>query len=688
MKQWYQNSFRRNLVDMHIDAWNEEFLSRFDPEFYFRCLKKGRITSPMIYTHSHVGWCNWPSRTGEMHPGFKGENKIKRLFDLCNADGMDVVAYYSLIYNNWAYDKYPDWRMIDIAGNPSRGAAGGSMMGGGGRYGLICPNNKDYREFLKKQFAELVIEYEFKGIYLDMTFWPMICFCPSCRARYQEESGKNLPEFIDWMDPEWLNFQKKREEWMTEFANFATGELKKLKPGVTVEHQSSIASFAWSFGVRSSAAGASDFTGGDLYGGFDQESFVCKLYYDITSNQPFEYQTSRCDPALFDHTTTKSVEMLKLHAYLTYAHHGAFFVIDAIDPRGTINEKVYNALGEVFSETMEYEPFLSGELIADVALYFSYASKMDFRNNQRKQALVSSSEEKYQHLDCVFGAAKALRNAHIPFRIITDRNLETLVKNKVIILTDVVFLSQEEEDALVDYVNQGGTLYMSGITPAKFVNRIMGLRTTGITKETVTYMRPTNMGQSFFCIYDSENPMTIFDKQVLAENPGNRTVLATLTLPYTDPAVSSIFASIHSNPPGINTELPAIVSGQFGRGKAIWAAAPFEQSSQPVHKQVFANLISSLNSAKPLIVSEEAPAQVEFIIFRDKNLIQLHCVNIQDQKPIIPLPAFTVRIFTDKTPQKVKLLPKEVEVPFTTQNGYTEFQVEGIYIFRMYQLEL
>jgi hypothetical protein len=51
--QWYKKSFRRNLVDIRIDAWNGEFLSRFDPELCFPCLKKSRIASPIIYTHSH-----------------------------------------------------------------------------------------------------------------------------------------------------------------------------------------------------------------------------------------------------------------------------------------------------------------------------------------------------------------------------------------------------------------------------------------------------------------------------------------------------------------------------------------------------------------------------------------------------------------------------------------------------------
>ena len=74
---------------------------------------------------------------------------------------MDVIVYYSLIYNNWAYEKYPEWRMKDI-----NGVCSCDM---GSRYGLCCPNNMEYREFVYAQIEEFCSVYEFEGI-LDMTF--------------------------------------------------------------------------------------------------------------------------------------------------------------------------------------------------------------------------------------------------------------------------------------------------------------------------------------------------------------------------------------------------------------------------------------------------------------------------------------------------------------------------------------
>ena len=692
MEQWYSHTYRRSLVDMHIEAWSGEFLSLFDPQVYFECLKKAGVNGPMIYTHSHVGYTNWPSRSGEMHPGFKGERKIEKLFELCNAAGMEVIAYYSLIYNNWAYDHFPAWRMVDIDGVPTRGNIGGdvknAMMEARGRYGLVCPNNAGYREFLKVQFAELREHFTFNGIFMDMTFWPRICFCGSCKARFLKETGAPLPEFLDWSDPAWQRFQAKREAWMADFAEFATREMKKAYPGVSVEHQFSTATHSWISGVTGEQAGASDYAGGDLYGGFDEQSLVCKLYYDITKNQPFEYMTSRCDPALHDHTTTKSLEMLKLHAYLTYAHHGAFLIIDAIDPRGTLNQRFYDVLGQVFDETRRYEPHFKGRLSADVALYFSFSSKLNDRVHTRVRAIAPPNAS-YPHLDATLGAAKALRRAHIPYRVTGAHALDRLAENRVIVLSDICNMSPREEDALFDYVTQGGSLYISGATSKNLMKRLLNLDVTGETTENVTYIRPTAESLTYFeGMYTRDAPMTVFGTQRLAKNSGGHTVLATVTLPYTDPQDLTRFASIHSNPPGIHTDHPAIIRGACGKGQVIWSAAAFESSEQPIHKQVFANLVGLLAPAPR--ITTDASHHIEFTVFEDEaaGVVQLHCVNLQEHFPMVPLPGFRVEMRCANPVKKIRRLPDGEEIPFETNGNYVCFDVASISIFAMFQLDV
>ena len=686
IKKWYTDSYRRNLVDMHIEVWNDEFLSKFDPVEYYNCIKAGKIQNPMIYLQSHVGYCNWPTKSGEMHPAFNGVDKIKQIFDLCNNDGMEVIAYYSLIYNNWAYDKYPDWRIRGVKNEDSRSETDRqltTMMFGRGRYGLVCPNNEEYREFLKLQFAEFCENYNFPGIFLDMTFWPQVCYCDSCRKRYLKETGKEMPMFVDWSDPEWIESQKVREYWLKDFAEFTTAELKKIQPEMSVEHQFSTATHPWTYGVRTSVSDASDYTGGDLYGGFEQQSFIQKLYYSITNNHPFEYMTSRCDPGLTDHTTTKSDEMLKLHTYLTHAHRGAMLVIDAIDPRGTMNKAFYERLGRVFDETSKYEPFLKGKLKSNTGLYFSFGSKMvpelkaiDYRN------------QGYPHLKASSGAAKALRRNHIPYAMVADSKTEQIYNYEVIVLSDVCCLEEHEENILLDYIKNGGNAYFSSAISPRLLKEIFGMKHTGNTIENLTYMRPLPKYEALFSNAYNENfPMTVFGTQVMLETETrDNEIIAYTTLPYTDPMSFDKFSSIHSNPPGIDTMYPAIMKAKYGKGTVIWSAAAFESSEQPMHKEIFSNLVRSLY--KNDLVKTDAHPCVEITVFDDENTgtTYVNCINIQEQFPIIPCDSFKISVHREKAVSSVKLIPNGEELEFIYKDGYVTFELPRLYIFEMLEI--
>ena len=108
---WYQNAYRRHLCDMHIEDWDEQFLSQFSPEKYVQDLITAKVQNPMIYLQSHVGLCYYPTSSGQMHKALIGqEDLIKRTVDLCREKGMPVVGYYSLIFNTREHDAHPDHR--------------------------------------------------------------------------------------------------------------------------------------------------------------------------------------------------------------------------------------------------------------------------------------------------------------------------------------------------------------------------------------------------------------------------------------------------------------------------------------------------------------------------------------------------------------------------------------------------
>ena len=72
-QKWYTNAYRRNVIDMHIEDWDEKFLSEFD-EKYVKLLRTSKVDSAVVYAQSHVGYCNYPTKAGHMHKGLKGKD--------------------------------------------------------------------------------------------------------------------------------------------------------------------------------------------------------------------------------------------------------------------------------------------------------------------------------------------------------------------------------------------------------------------------------------------------------------------------------------------------------------------------------------------------------------------------------------------------------------------------------------
>lgn len=54
---WIEGNYRRNLMDMHIDDWNEEFLSKIDVDEYVDALKDAGIQAAMVKGRPHIRAC-------------------------------------------------------------------------------------------------------------------------------------------------------------------------------------------------------------------------------------------------------------------------------------------------------------------------------------------------------------------------------------------------------------------------------------------------------------------------------------------------------------------------------------------------------------------------------------------------------------------------------------------------------
>ncbi len=344
-RPWYRTVYRRSVVDMHISDWDPSFLSEFSAQKYVEMLALSQVQSAVVYGHSHVGLCYFPTKIGAMHPGLKGRNILGEVIDLCHQRGIRVVVYASVIFDVWAYRHHPDWRII---------GPDGQDVAERSRYGVCCPNSP-YRDYVVALAEEICREFDFAGLRFDMTFWPHVCYCRHCQRRFAAEVGGDLPRIIHWQDPRWVAFQRKREDWLVEFAALITAAVKRLKPQVSVEHQASTYANNWRFGVTYRLARQNDFLQGDFYGDALSGSFARKVFQNLSENLPGGFETT-ISVDLRNYTALKSRELLLTKASAALADGCAFIFIDSIDPIGTLNPLVYERMGSVFNETKVYEP--------------------------------------------------------------------------------------------------------------------------------------------------------------------------------------------------------------------------------------------------------------------------------------------------------------------------------------------
>jgi len=634
------------LIDSHITEDAPAFMSRFDPEQYVAMAKQAGAESAMIYACCHNGNCYYPTKVGHMHKNLGGKDIFGMTVNRLRNAGIAPIAYYTVIYHNHAAKSHPPWRMTDASGQQHKA-----------RYWHCCPNNRDCVAFFKAQIGE-IIDYDIDGIFIDMTFWAKVCCCANCQQRYLQETGKEIPDLIDWDNPAWVKFQRARETWMAQFAQGLTDYIKNVKPALTVTHQFSGVLGGWWRGQSAEIAAASDYPSGDFYDGKNLQRFGLKVMDAFRHNDmPFEFMTSRCVD-IWDHTSMKGADELVCSALTILAHGGAYFFIDAINPDGTLERSGYARLGQVSAKIKSFTDKikqLHPSICANVGLYFSMASHDDARLNNvslRKFSMPDSNVVGSGHLPVIrelIGTSIVLGKAHLPYRIIPagkeSENISTLIVN------NAKYMSPSEVGRLRNFVSGGGTLLATGVTSLCDLNgnstgdfslaEVFGVSFSGGKTPGASYLHR----DGFVGLLSSETAPLV--RATTAQS------LAKVVLPYFDPADGDHYASIHSNPPGRPTEFDALTINRFGRGKCIYLYSSILGTQHDAHQQFALSLLREQHIESDILLESNAPACVEVTVLKsnatgsgDHYLLCL--VNWQDELPNIPVHDITAML---KLPQ-------------------------------------
>ena len=681
--KWPSQTYRRLIVDMHVPDWDPVLLSRFDPEDYVRTIADAGFQSILHDAQSEVGLCLYPTKVGQMHAALKGRDFFGEVVAQCQRRGIHVLGYFSLMFDNWAYQTHPDWRFLPEDGYDS------TLEGPEGRYGVVCPNSP-YRDYASACIKEIVTGYDIDGMFLDEIFWPGVCYCPYCTARFWREYKSEPPRIVNWDNSAWRQYQRMREQSLLDIALALYRTIKQIRP-ITVCFQYSPIFDSWLRSVPLELNQASDYAGGDFYGGPAQYSLACKAFDSLTKTHPYEFQVGAPSEELF-RLSLKPKDELRMESLVPTLHSAPFMLIDGILPDGTLYKPFYEVFAKVNALVARYEPFLGGDLLADVAIYYDKESMYD---PAEKGVHVSKLKavDRVPHRDALFGIGSILREAHIPFGVITNVTLEQLSRYRAVILPNVLELTADQAAQFRRFVEQGGTLYASGPSSldrfdpqgARFLlEDVLGVRYKGTLGTVISYFTPKD-DKVKEAIWPQLH-IKFGGPMIRGEALAGSQVLATVTLPYvpieSEHVIGSHFADIESDQPALTPGSdPALVQHSFGKGRAVWLAAPLESShsgSEEVNGRLVLSVLRRVFPG-PYYFEADTHPSVEMTLYHqpDKKRMLAGLLNMQQQLPPIPVEATVrVQVPSGRRVTRVVSIPEQKTVPFEKAGPYTQFRLQ------------
>jgi hypothetical protein len=611
---WWATSRRRVFFDSHTPDWNDPnqrgnapfptfpLLSAVDPENDLEVLASAGVDSVVLFAKCQYGNAYYPTKVGRQHSALTTRDLFGEQLAAAHSRGLRVIAYYSNMWDAAQAGANPDWALVPAE---SRGSTG--------RWPALCLLS-GYRQVALDQVREIARLYPIDGLWSDiLTAGPCVCY--RCEAAFEAEYGHPIPSGRG--DTGWLDLvhfsQKILRDYLAEqravvleerpeaalIPNFYATTFVDAVIGLSTEHLA--------FADIGSSEGYTD------WHGLGFPSFAAGYINAGVVDRPSEVLVSR-----FVHTwdfTLRSSAQLRFEAFTVAAHGSAVSLDDQPYATGALEPEVYRRLAPVYERIDERSPWLDGFRAEPyAALYASQTSReleslLGAPENDsigEQSAQFPQSEPRSAASDlvaAVTGSYRSLVEAHLPVQFIDERpaSLSRLEQFKVLVLPDVLSVSEREAEAIAQFVADGGGLVTTGpigvrdsigaLLPTSTMSGLLGVGFGEPSEYTFPYIRLVDekllgeLGRWPLAHYGRVRPLTGLaeDVRVLARR--------------TDPILETDDVTYwHNNQPapGPDSKDPIIVERPYGKGRVIVSAARLGNNRARLGHGAYRDLLAAL----------------------------------------------------------------------------------------------
>lgn len=690
---WYFGFYKTIGLSVVLDDWHPDFLRNYSTDEWVELVTSTGLDLAALQAKCHSGNAYYVTELDHLHAGLNGVDAFGQQLAGFHKHGIKVWANISLVFDNYLFERHPDWRLRNKQGQDSKEAR---FVIDSLRPGVLCINSP-YRDFAIRSLQAFARKYEVDYLHLDMLFvWTPICYCRHCRDQYLEEFDRHLPE--DTMDPEYPNYVRWRNARHYSFTEELLAAFKEIRPEAATLFNSPRPHLPVPHSPVE-MANLADAIGGDPVQDDPSPAAVAysaSAWVNMKPDRPPLMCIGRFHEHEGQHTGLRSVEELQVATLIAAAYNCAIMLIDVPRPDGTLYESAYRTFREVFTTADDVKPFFGGDRMHAAAIYVSE----DTRRYYYETSPGVLPQERYlahEHVSGLKETFRTLHEQHIPVDVITKLNLEQLDQFSLLCISDNLLMSEPEIAAIRSFVESGGSLLATRYSSLADEDgrRLHNFALADVFG--VDYLADSDNQETYVSVArDLSNEAEIpddmevkFDAQALVRAREGTEVLGTLVLPYSDRRYDAHkWASAFGSPPGVSTDYPSIVKNSYGKGVCIYVAARLNtlaESTSAVEPRALIGALARrlLGPSPPLTV--DGPPWLVATGYRqqDRGRLVLHLVNAQSQTPLQVLEGVVVAVNLQGDEKATSVLTglNQEPIKFSQNDRRVSFEVPEVRLY-------
>ncbi len=643
-------------------------------------------------------YVNYNSEFFPKHPALGERDLLRELADeFKKHDDLHLFPYNSLGYfinDAVASGKDPDWRQVNASGDYM------PMSWSGSTGYWVCLNSPGYVNTYAAACKEIVEKYDVSGMYFDGPRWGWggDCYCQFCRKFVKDTFG---------VEPDNAAMDKYRAEIRKhgfEYSMKTITDAIKLVKNIPVIHNFAIHKPGM-YGLMT------DITDGGLVAEIHRgHSYLMNIFKQIKSSTAFDRACWAYSPPGYynDYVTYDNLDPM-LFGMLELAH-GCTPIVETMHPY------MYDETGVPAIRRM-YDMIEAHE-----GLFFDYKPVpymvMPF---SRQNVKTMGSYETFWR-----GTLAALTHAHHQFNATLDEDLtlENLKKYKVLYLTNMGCMSDEQMEAVRAYVKQGGGLiatYQTSLFDENGKSRedfglkdlfkagFEGLdsRSRAPSYGPAVYFRMTidhpitkGLGKGKRIAYDYTFVSNSHDKYAKISHLAGAEVIADIQYAVEDPEWIKNGERIFAGPYVLNDGPASIVASTYGKGRVVYIAPALEMLYDArgfsTVRKVLSNAVEWVAGGQRVLDVKGPAALIAYLTEKDDKRA-LHLINytgnnnegaiykVEWVAPLYDIEA-TVKNPAGKKLIKASLLTSGKKVKFERNGDYATITIPKIEVYECIML--